>query len=356
MNSMKINREEIFSEKITLIQYICSIIIVILHSNNLNGYNFINNGERGIKFVYNLERFISIAGHLAVPTFFVISAYLFFRNFQISKYFAVIKRKIKTLFIPYLIWNTIGFIFFAILTHSSFINKSINKEPLSLIPIDIVISIINSENTPLWYVKYLMIFFVISPIIYIILKNKIIGFVAILIMILNYYIHAYTYYSFLTWIPIFMIGAYLGINFPKYIFNNSKNNAKSIRKKKIVDLFIFIIFVILWIISFKSNEDRRVLYTLRLISPFFMWNIFDYIKWTSPLKWWVRISFFLYCTHFYVVSIFQKIMLIIFGNGTLWTLVVYLVTPVVTIYFITVVANYIIKYTPKVWNIINGGR
>ena len=48
--------------------------------------------------------------HIAVPTFFVISGYLFFmdlRQWDWQVYGAKLNKRIFTLFIPYLVWNTL---------------------------------------------------------------------------------------------------------------------------------------------------------------------------------------------------------------------------------------------------------
>ena len=63
--------------------------------------------------LYEIIRiFISkVISHIAVPCFFFISGYLFFSNivfFNKQTYLSKLKKRINTLFIPYLLWNIIA--------------------------------------------------------------------------------------------------------------------------------------------------------------------------------------------------------------------------------------------------------
>lgn len=60
---------------------------------------------------YNLFRvsISHVASHVCVPLFFIISGYLFFKNmWSGSVYLTKIKRRARTLLVPFLIWNTIA--------------------------------------------------------------------------------------------------------------------------------------------------------------------------------------------------------------------------------------------------------
>lgn len=86
---------------------------------------------------------------IAMPTFFVMSGYLFFANveqFNKEIYSQKIRRRIKTLLIPYIIWNLL------MAVKLKTFNFSIFWEP---------------ANMPLWFLRDLMIVSLLSPIIYI---------------------------------------------------------------------------------------------------------------------------------------------------------------------------------------------
>ena len=76
-------REKWFREHIWWMSFILSLMVVWVHSENVDLFL----GEIGREsLVYRLEFFFAqTLGQIAVPGFFMISAYLFYRNFQFSK-------------------------------------------------------------------------------------------------------------------------------------------------------------------------------------------------------------------------------------------------------------------------------
>ncbi|NFO15164.1 hypothetical protein FDB34_13350, partial [Clostridium botulinum] len=69
-----------FSYKIVYINYILAILIVFLHSNNVHMFK---NEMIGSEFLIFIENTISTLARIAVPLFFLISAYLFYKKFTI---------------------------------------------------------------------------------------------------------------------------------------------------------------------------------------------------------------------------------------------------------------------------------
>ena len=85
---------------------------------------------------------------VAMPTFFVMSGYLFFENvteWNAKTYWSKLQRRVKTLLIPYIIWNI------AMAVKLKTFSLSIFIEP---------------ANMPLWFLRDLMIVSLLTPIIY----------------------------------------------------------------------------------------------------------------------------------------------------------------------------------------------
>ena len=75
----KISQEQL-SRKITFLSFILSVGIVYIHAYNVNVYNLSGSG----KAAFLIERFETVSLNLlgsVVPFFFMISGFLFFRNF-----------------------------------------------------------------------------------------------------------------------------------------------------------------------------------------------------------------------------------------------------------------------------------
>ena len=106
------------SEKIKIISFVLILLVVQLHAYNLDllfgKETIILN--KGFNWIFQ-NFFSNGITRIAVPLFFIISGYLFFLQFQptIENYFEKIKKRIKTLFIPYLIWSIIGVLLYFVL-------------------------------------------------------------------------------------------------------------------------------------------------------------------------------------------------------------------------------------------------
>lgn len=127
----------------------------------------------------------------AVSIYFFIAGYVFFYNivsFDRETYFYKLKKRIKTIVVPYLIWNTIAIVL-------TVCKKSVVKYVYSNAggPTDLHLSIINilkcywnydgmlvdnhsvnygtPLNSPLWFLRSLMILALLSPLLYRILKS-----------------------------------------------------------------------------------------------------------------------------------------------------------------------------------------
>lgn len=90
---------------------------------------------------------------VAVPAFFVMSGYLFFANVEkLTKevYWQKLKRRVKTLLIPYIVWNLL---------------MALKLQEISLA------TFIAPANMPLWFLRDLIMVSMVTPILYIGVKR-----------------------------------------------------------------------------------------------------------------------------------------------------------------------------------------
>lgn len=339
-----------YSRKISQIQYICCMMIVILHSGNVKGWGLTDNGTWISGFVIEIQDLMYVLVQIAVPTFFMISGYLFFVTYEKVGYINKIKTKCKSLIIPYLFWNIFGFAFFAFLTYSPITSKYMNQTKVSLNISEVIINILNSKYTILWYVRNLLIYFIASPILYHTIKRKRYGIILIIVLcIYNLFVET-EYYGLVLWLPMYLMGAYIGVH------QNDRMIEDGIEIEKKWSLFISMLFFCILIITIISKKHYSCLFLYRFISPIFMWYLLDIIKWNGKISWWKEITFFIYCSHFFVISIFQKLMLIILGNNSFIALFIYIITPIVVVSALTLCAYILQKYMKLLWKVMIGGR
>lgn len=188
-----------WSCSILWINLVLSILIVFLHVN-----------FKSKDFKYSiLKQYINVIADCAVPAFFCISAYLTFRKYELHKYKVLVMKRTKSLILPYIVWNIIGYVYQSMNEHL------IAKEQISVLSFKQVF--ISAYNEPLWFIRTLYIFILISPIIFLIVRNKRVTTVIILISIFWNLSVPIKYTSIFFWLPIYLIGAYSGINCRKNI-------------------------------------------------------------------------------------------------------------------------------------------
>lgn len=338
------------SKKIAFFNFFLAVLIVILHSNSMNTIGWTNDGREISTLIEYTAQFISYLGHLAVPLFFIISAYLYYRNVStVQDSMRKIKKRVRTLFVPYLLWNAIFTILFWGLLHSP-ASHVMHMDASTLDTWQkFLISIIDSRHTQLWFVRDLIIFVLLSPI-FVILKR----YTSILVLLITagfFYveIQSPSGYNLLYWLPIYC----LGILFSKpsklsELFNDAQFRGKGYALIHIA-AYLFVLIITLYL-----ND----IYVYRLIAPLIVWRMFnafiDYRQ-IQPRFYW-KYSFFIYCVHFFLLSIFQKILYMVLGCSNMSYITINTLTPLVIIPLCIAIAYIAEKKIHSVYGILTGNR
>ena len=330
--------------KIVYLQFLMSVLVILIHS--------INNDTK-------FERLFSIndgLGQFAVPLFFVVSGFLFFRtSYTINDVRNKLKKRIFTLLIPYILWNLIYYMINLLMkpgtdiTFMSLFDAAFNY----------------TYNPPFWFMWQLILLNVISPFLFYLLSDikKII--IAFLILFIIIGIGQDIPYINEDAIVYYFAGAVIS-----KLYNNNK--IKFISKKNI--LITFILFIVLFSINrllynmlYKNYNSFINLFILsvilvRLSFSFFIFYFVDLFSKYDRVYDFMRNSFFLYAIHYmiarFLINILQIITLRILNPYANYTIeiVTFLLTPVICI----VVNMYIIKFLKKnfykIYIILSGDR
>lgn len=176
-----------FWKKKAIISYFLSILVFWIHIASFAYYPFDASAISKINYGVNVIC-TKLYTPIAVPLFFILSGAVFFRDYLPTKYKDKVKGRIRTLAVPYLLWNIL-FTIFNIVTSYSFISNYFKaREKFVISPYNIIMSVFLYRSGPFWFIFCLMIFVIISPIIYAVLQNKYVGIISILIIvILDYF-------------------------------------------------------------------------------------------------------------------------------------------------------------------------
>lgn len=194
--------------EIDIAKFLLILLVVLIHSS-LTPFISADQFPGGVAVMSFLSRTLA---NCAVPSFMIISGFLFFRNFSYfdpSLFKRKIKSRIKTILIPYLLWNLIAavlFLFkagqlgynnFGVISHSSFHILPFLRGFWDLqhgYPFDFV----------LWFLRNLMVFIALSPLFYIFGRYTLPSLIITLFLILtgnNLFQGCY-----------FLIGAYIALH------------------------------------------------------------------------------------------------------------------------------------------------
>lgn len=360
--------------KIANIQFVLACFVVIIHSRTLF-VNLPNNINTNTIFGNNISSFIQVfigdgITRIAVPLFLIISSYLFYKNFDgtFEKYNEKLRSRFHSLAIPYLFWSIFTFLFFSIGLILPFLSKyfaTVNTENINLkFLIDNII--IGSYNSPLWFVRYLIVFTIFSPQIYLLAKRfpKIVIIITFLIWIfgINIGIAIRTEAVF-----FYLLGAVLGCNVKYY-----HNMINYLNNKKVLWTFIFcsVWIIILLLRTFhyihqepsmmlEGNYDKFVNNTNNfgiLFGIIGFWLLFDFIFKNKYIWKLSEYSFFVFVFHHPLTSILRKLFLKSVPYTQIFSIITFILIAVLSIIISIFMATMLKKYTDNFYKIITGNR
>ena len=345
--------EKNLSYKITFLNFFFTMCIVIHHLNISGMYQ--NNGAA--KLIIN---FISLLGYPAMTFFFFTSGFLFFYNLNdFNKYINKLISRIRTLIIPYILWNIITIAVFKIVGISN--GVTFYKNML----------LINGEgpiNGPLWYIFRLVTYIIfISPIWLLIFnynfkekyKNEILKYINIFFIFLLIIYNIVTkpsYYSFIYWLPIYLFGGFCS----KYYLSFFNNMADKEYKSGYEYLFYISIGVYLVITYFTIDWPYFTLFRYFAVILFFLG-----IRFINPIKKYNGIfeaSFYVYAVHSIFLILIKRFILPLpiissFANSSsINLLITYIVTFISTFSGILLSYYSLKKISKKSLDLLTGNR
>jgi len=182
------------SEKIRVVSFACIILVLYIHS----GFHDYPNEIQGMPFNFALQEAISgMIGRCAVPMFFAISGYLFFRNIENwGELWQKMRRRCRTLVVPYLIACLFPALFALALEAmpwtGSFVNGSGFSENLAKPWHELLwLLYVDSDNGQpyafhLWFLRDLIVIVALSPLLLLLIRKIGIKLMVVVLFALNF--------------------------------------------------------------------------------------------------------------------------------------------------------------------------
>lgn len=325
------------SEKIRILSFICTIMVMYRHS--LNFYAFFGTSQLAGYSASIQSLFWSIT-EVAVPFFFIVSGLFFLHNnhYKIPSFLCTLKKKVHTLFIPFLFWNIISIPLFLVVNRDTF---SVTSFLQSLLRSDFY--------GPLWYVRDVLVLILCTPLYYWILRID--SKLAHIALVIGLFIYWNPFeLEFLTSVSVSMF--LLGGVFCRYLYILSKNLSN----------YWLIFLPMVWIVlQILPNYDIQLPYRYNMqicIGLVIMWNSYRFIpdRYKNKLLSLSKYSFFVYVTHYYVEKFIKKILGVLFWENEAISLITYLLLPIVTCAMLVALAKVLNNKFPVFYKFVTGGR
>ena len=332
------------SKKLAVVSFTLMIMIVILHAHLLG---YAQGGLRFVQLVITNE-----ITRVAVPLFFGISGFLFFRNYRVPAtifFVEKIKKRIDTVFIPFLTFSILGLLF----TYLSFLcfpqfftgeNKEIINYGITECLHAIFIEPVGTYQ--LWFLKDLFILILLSPLIYIVLKVLKWLFVVILFFL---WVNDVQCFVSIEAILFFSLGSAVAL-YKRELLEKQCDN-----EMLIYGVLLFWLSVCFGIVYFQL--DRIWHCSCIFLGILSIWILYDKLYDKLPKDVTVySFSFFIYLTHEPLLTVIKKVLLSVLGTSMSSLFIIYLFSPVFTIMCCVICGKIIKSRLPKAYAFLTGGR
>ena len=291
----------------------------------------------------------------AVPVFFIISGYLFFQNiteFKKEAYSSKVKSRIRTLFIPYLLWNLIA-LTENLIKHLPVLSSVFPNIHKQIIDINFFIGafwVMPNGSCPIlypfWYIRDLMVLIIISPLIYYMAK-KLRVFCPILLLV-----------GMICGIKLLP-----GLSLMSMFFFSVGSYWALYRKDCSPNLFLVGTCLICWIPIALTDTITRIPYihTISVVcgagAICCLGVIAKEYFCSKPIEVLQKSIFFVYAIHALLLGYISKIIFLALPSNNEWIcLTLHFVVFVLTM-LTSILSYYIMKmYFPKVCGLLTGGR
>ena len=337
---MNLVSEQALHRKINLLRFVAIVCVLIAHSENYLQFGFLEG-----TFAFQVEHDVLASCEWVVSSFFMLSAMLFFRRFQWNQLLGKWKRRVQTLLVPYLIWNTIYFCMFALLPRIPLFAGLINTPPAPLTFSSVLSGIFLHEYAGfLWFIKVLILLTLLAPVFYVLFSKKYIAEISLGILfylvqrspspfppVLSLHWRFFLFYA---------IGAYISLRAPD-VARITAPKPLRIALLCAIPLYAYAhtIFVSEW-------------YSVAVIAS--LWFGIDAERVRDRAVY--ATSFFFYLTHFLVFSVIKKIQYMLVPHTQVWMLISYFSVAWIALLILIPLALFVRKRLPKTYSVLFGGR
>lgn len=341
------NQKVHFQNKKTAVSFILSLFVFFIH---FRVFSIFKKADGFLAYAFDQ---LLILTKVAVPLFFVISGVLFYRNYNLRLTIEKWKKRLFSLCIPYLTWNTIWLII-ALLGNYTPLGIFLGGVKASLSWENVIKGIfLYGYFEPFWFIFQLIILTACCPVIYLLLRNKWAGVVVISAFFIascfGFELNAILFPN-TNMVLFYLIGAWIGIHHFSF-FTTRKNKLHAL-----IGFFVFLLCCVFhgsakWLPGWCIAFQIPLLVTIVSCGAF--WIAFDYFDMHNCPKY-MSYNFLIYALHSLIGATICKILDILMPatQGCLFLTAV--IAFPATIVIICIIGWLLNKYFPLLKRILTG--
>ena len=366
---MSFNAKEkdlLLSNTISYLRFPLIFAVLIIHTYitdqpSIGGQVLIPSGALPAFDTYEYIIRICIA-ELAVPVFFLISGFLFFYkvDFNVDSYINKIKRRFKSLVVPYFLWNFIYLIYMALAQY--FVPSLASPDRKMIIDYNLWelldsfwhfdgVSYGGPIYGPLWFIRDLIVISILTPLFYYLIKYYNSLFISVLIVLYVWGVGLLIPGLGIIGILFFCFGASFSIKGSSIISIPSKSFFSL--------LFLGLLFLIVDVI-FRGESYHLYIHRLFIIS----WSVIlpvtvskiTTLKKNNRILFLAECSFFVYVTHRFFITVPNKIWALIIPVNTFTACCALIIIPLLVSSFCISLYLLMKRIFPKLTSVLIGGR
>lgn len=347
--------ERQFRNRIYWLTFFFSILVVWIHSFNAELYLGVTEPAARVNL---LERALGEGlGQIAVPGFFMVSSYLFYRGFTWSGLLPKWKSRLKSVLLPFLLWNFLYYAGYASCTRIPVISQIVGKPPVPLDLSNLLDALINYTYNPVfWYLYQLILLLALAPLIYPMMRRALTGAVALILI--AYALYRGWDFRYLNMDALFYTctAAYLSLH--RDTWARFAEHSPIGRERLITFLVLSVSLAVLRLLGcpgapFFARPLQTVLFRLGGVS--FVWLTFGCLP-LPAAKDWAKHNFFLYAIHFAWVRLINKAGALVLPPHPAAALGVFLLMPLFMVLISTCLGKCLRAAAPSLYRVLSGGR
>lgn len=350
-----------FRNCVTWTIFLYTVLVIFVHSYNAELFL----GTAGIATpVGRFETFVSSSlGQVAVPGFFMISAVLFFRNYDLGMTAEKLTRRVRTLLIPYLLWNALYYLGYVIASRIPGLTDLVGKGTVPVNLREILRAIfLYDYNFVFWFLFQLMILTLLSPLLWLLLENALTfaAAEAVLCAVIALRFDPTPLNSDALFYYFTAAGVSVRIrqNAEQEMLRAGVFYRRGIRRKNSESRTRALLLLLLSLFSFllwRHTQNDLPLVLGRLCGAAAVWFAFRAADfYTHPGI--MESTFLIYALHYAIVRLFSKGLDVLFHGSAAAALLTYLFMPALVLLITVLVRETGVRFAPHLLGLFTGER